>query len=48
MGGHTLTLRVVLLVLALFCFALAAFGVSSPRVDLQPLGLALLTGAFLV
>jgi len=43
----TPTLRLVLLVLALICFGLAAAGVSS-KVGLQPLGLALLTLAFLV
>jgi len=41
------TLRLVLLLLALVCFGLAAAGVSS-RVQLQPLGLALLTLAWLV
>ena len=34
-------LSLILLVLAFGCFLLSAFGVSSPRVPLVPLGLAL-------
>jgi hypothetical protein len=36
-----ITIDLVLLLLALVCFVLAAFGVTSPRVQLTPLGLAL-------
>lgn len=41
------TLRVILLVLALVCFLLAALGVSAPRVSLENLGLAFATAALL-
>jgi hypothetical protein len=37
----TLTVDLVLLIAAFICFALAAIGVSPPRVGLVPLGLAL-------
>jgi hypothetical protein len=37
----TLTLDLVLLIAALICFALAAFGIGSSRVNLIALGLAL-------
>jgi hypothetical protein len=36
-----ITLRLVLMLLALICFALAAVGISTPRVNLLALGLAL-------
>lgn len=38
----------ILLVFAFACFALAAFGVSSPRVSLVPLGLAFWVATLLV
>jgi hypothetical protein len=36
-----ITLRLVLLILALVCFLLAAVGVPAPRINLLALGLAL-------
>lgn len=41
-------LGLILLIAALVCFVLSAFGVVASRVNLQSLGLALLTAAFLV
>jgi hypothetical protein len=41
------TIPTILLVLALACFVLAAFGASAGRVSLTPLGLAFLTAAML-
>lgn len=43
----TLTPRLVLLVVAVVCFVLAAFGVALGNVALVPLGLAFFAGAFL-
>jgi hypothetical protein len=43
-----ISLRVILLLLALVCFILAAVGVSSPRINLTALGLALAVLAQLV
>ena len=43
-----LTLHLLLLLLAFVCFVLAALGVSSPRVGLLPLGLALWVLALLL
>lgn len=48
-----MTLATILLILALICFLLAAFGVSIGRVGLTPLGLALfvlsiLSGGFII
>ena len=40
-------LRLILLVVAIICFVLAAFGVPS-RVSWEPIGLAFLAAAFLV
>lgn len=40
--------KLVALVLALVCFFLSAVGVSSPRINLQSLGLFFLTAYFLV
>ena len=42
-----MTLATILLVLALICFVLAAFGVNPPQIGLTPLGLAFLTSATL-
>lgn len=44
-GPHTIT-RILLLV-AVICFLLAAFGVAAP-VDLVAIGLAFFAGSFLV
>ena len=41
-----LTIRNVLLLLAVLCFVLAALGVDVGRVSLTALGLALFAGAF--
>jgi hypothetical protein len=41
------TLRLILLIVALLCFGAAAAGVSS-KIGLQPLGLAFLTAAMLL
>lgn len=41
-----MTIAFLLLMVAMICFGLSAFGVSA-RINLQSLGLALLTGAFL-
>lgn len=40
-------LRLILLIAALLCFVAASFGVRS-RIGLQPLGLALVTLAFIL
>lgn len=39
---------VILLVIALICFLLSAFGIGTPPVSLMPLGLAFVTIAMLV
>jgi len=44
----TNTPKIVLLVLALICFILAAVGVSFPRVNLTALGLAFFVASILV
>lgn len=44
----TLTLKTLLLVLALICFIVAAIGVPVPRLNLMALGLAFLTASFLI
>jgi hypothetical protein len=44
----TLTLKLAFLILALVCFFLSAVGVSTNKVNLQSLGLFLLTCYFLV
>lgn len=41
-------LHIVLIVIAIVCFVIRAFGVPTGRVDLLPLGLAFLAAAFLV
>ena len=43
-----ITIRLVLLILALVCFLAAAAGVSSPRVNLLAAGLALWVGSLLL
>ncbi len=43
-----MTLAGVLMILALICFILGAFGVAVSRVSLTDLGLAFLTGSLLV
>ena len=43
-----LGLRSILLIVAIICFVLAAFGVRLGDVGLTPLGLAFFAGAFLV
>jgi hypothetical protein len=40
--------RSILLLVAVVCFVLAAFGVSLGTIDLVPLGLAFFAGAFLL
>ena len=44
----TITINLILLVLALILFLLSAVGVPSTRVNLQSAGLALLTLAFVL
>lgn len=43
----TLTVHLVLLIIALVCFIVAAAGWSPPRISLIATGLAFLTAAFL-
>jgi hypothetical protein len=43
-----ITLRVILMILAIVCFVLRAFGVASPRGDLMAAGLAFWALAVLV
>ena len=43
-----ISLKIVLLLLALICFLLAAVGVQAPRINLMALGLTFGTGALLV
>lgn len=44
----TFTMSKVLMLIALVCFVLAAFGVALPVVQLLPLGLTFMAGSFLV
>ncbi len=44
----TLTLRTLLLLIAVICFVLAAIGLDLGTISLLPLGLAFFAGAFLV
>ena len=43
-----MTIATILLILALVCFVLAAFGASAGRISLTPLGLAFLCASMLV
>ena len=43
-----MTIDLILLILAFLCFVAVAFGVSSPRVNLTGLGLALWVLTFLI